>query len=275
MPLSRMQRNVSLAASKDTITPLEDPSPVSDRHYKQKEISSPGSGSLTSPFETPRIGHADFESTRYSEGKQHTPQPTRKSPFAFTPKQLAQLHDPKDLSVLRSMGGVDGLIFGLQTNIDLGLSPEETTLVRRVAFQDVERRTIEERQATQKRGGKAKETDQDTALKEVLYHHRPNMTIDDIRVRPSADTEHPHTSFRKGTLTLKLHHTEIFHDRHRIFSVNRIPLRKTKNVFQLMWSVLHDKVLVQPHHLRFLSVDTARHHCNRFTWFGILSKLST
>src|SRR6266496_6386462 len=31
------------------------------------------------------------------------------NPFAFVPKQLAKLHDPKDLNVLRQMGGLDGL----------------------------------------------------------------------------------------------------------------------------------------------------------------------
>ena len=239
-----MQRNVSLTASQDTITPLDGPSPVPARHLKQIEISSPDSVSQTSPSKTLGIGHSDLGSNpaspKDSGGKrQRVPSTTSKSPFAFTPEQLSQLHDPKDLSVLRSMGGVAGLILGLQTDFDSGLSPAETTLIRRVTIENI-LRAIEEQQA---KFNKTEEMDEDATLKNILYHHR---TLDDIQARQSADAEHSPTSLRRRTLTFRLHSdAQIFHDRHRIFSVNRIPLRKPKNVFQLMWSVLQDKVLVQ------------------------------
>jgi hypothetical protein len=40
-------------------------------------------------------------------------------------KALAKLHDPKDLSALRALGGVRGLLLGLKTNAKEGLSSEE------------------------------------------------------------------------------------------------------------------------------------------------------
>ena len=37
-----------------------------------------------------------------------------------------------------------------------------------------------------------------------------------------------------------------FRDRRRVFGENKIPIRPPKNILQLMWIALHDKVLVDP-----------------------------
>ena len=44
------------------------------------------------------------------------------SPFNFNPSQLASLVDPKNLNLLAELGGVNGLIKGLGTNLHEGLS---------------------------------------------------------------------------------------------------------------------------------------------------------
>ena len=43
-------------------------------------------------------------------------------PFAFTPSQLSNLVDPKDLDALQALGGVDGLLQGLGTHTIYGLA---------------------------------------------------------------------------------------------------------------------------------------------------------
>ena len=277
VPLSTKQKNASLAALQDEITPVDGPSAIPDQHFKQKEIFSRDSVSRTSPSDTLGIRHADSTPASSKGTEEEQQQKSRlpsNSPFAFTPQELAQLNTPKDLSVLRDMGGVAGLILGLQTNENSGLSPTETIL-RRKSTREYIRRTIQEQQTTQNEVIIPKEIDDDT-LKEfqsVVYHHK---TMDDIRLRHSVDTENPPTSLRRRSMTLKLHsNDQIFKDRRRIFSENRIPLRKKKNLFQLMWSVLHDKVLVQSLYLCFLRIDPTMRCCNHLPWFGILSKLST
>jgi hypothetical protein len=42
--------------------------------------------------------------------------------FAFKPYQLAQILDPKDLSLLDALGGIDGLLTGLSTHKSRGLN---------------------------------------------------------------------------------------------------------------------------------------------------------
>ncbi|CAG8553520.1 4319_t:CDS:2 [Diversispora eburnea] len=50
------------------------------------------------------------------------------SPFAFTPQILSRLIDPKDINLLKNIGGVEGFLIGLHTNSKTGLSSHETTL---------------------------------------------------------------------------------------------------------------------------------------------------
>ena len=102
-------------------------------------------------------------------------------PFAFTSNDLAKLHGPKGLSVLRKMDGIEGVVEGLKTDANNGLFPLEGTSQRTFSHGDV-----------------------------------------------------PQGSSRRPT----------FQDRRRIFGSNRILTKKSKNLFQLMWMVLQDKLLV-------------------------------
>jgi len=47
------------------------------------------------------------------------------NPFAFTPALLSKLISPKNLDILREMDRMDGLIYGLRTSVENGLSSEE------------------------------------------------------------------------------------------------------------------------------------------------------
>ena len=166
------------------------------------------------------------------------------NPFAFTPKQLSKLHDPKDLNVLRAMGGLQGLEIGLRTDVTQGLSPDEDTLDGQVTLADVWHALETRKKEHVKNGYQSdKQPEDSNEDKDIMDAH------DENEKPPRTDTEKRKLSLgsRRPTLasvkaTSNAPHR--FSDRIRVFSDNRIPERKPKNIFQLMWMALHDKILV-------------------------------
>ena len=169
------------------------------------------------------------------------------NPFAFTPKQLSKLHDPKDLNVLRAMGGLQGLEIGLRTDVTKGLSPDEDILDGQVTLADVWH-ALETRKKEHVKNGYQSEkqpeaSNEDKDIKVVMD------VFDEKEKLPRTDTEkrkHSLGSRRPTLASMKVtsHTPHRFSDRIRVFSENRIPERKPKNIFQLMWMALHDKILV-------------------------------
>ena len=149
------------------------------------------------------------------------------SPFAFTVEQLAKLHDPKDLTVLRAMGGLRGLCMGLRTDVSRGLSRDEDILDERVTIENV-RQMLESNTTIVNVG--------------VDNYNKESTSAGVVNPRPTR-------------LSLNFHgDLQSFRDRTRVFGKNRIPVRKAKNIFRLMWMVLQDKVLVShPIYMQYLS----------------------
>ncbi|KAF9876798.1 calcium-translocating P-type ATPase [Colletotrichum karsti] len=58
------------------------------------------------------------------------------NPFAFSPGQLNKLLNPKSLTAFRALGGLEGIAYGLQSDIHAGLSIDETAAPGHVNFQD-------------------------------------------------------------------------------------------------------------------------------------------
>ncbi|RSL43909.1 hypothetical protein CEP54_014901 [Fusarium duplospermum] len=58
------------------------------------------------------------------------------SPFAFSPGQLNKLLNPKSLAAFRALGGLNGIVAGLQTDVTSGLSAEETAVRKNVTFEE-------------------------------------------------------------------------------------------------------------------------------------------
>ncbi|KAI8305675.1 Calcium-transporting ATPase 2 [Colletotrichum sp. SAR11_59] len=58
------------------------------------------------------------------------------NPFAFSPGQLNKLLNPKSLPAFRALGGLNGIAYGLQSDINTGLSVDETAAPGTVSFQD-------------------------------------------------------------------------------------------------------------------------------------------
>lgn len=155
------------------------------------------------------------------------------NPFAFAPSQLAKLHDPKDLDVLRAMGGILGLAFGLRADIEKGLSPDEVKFMANVTLRDV-RHALEMRKRILAKGKGDHEELTD-----------PNRVFRELERQGTRPQENTTFSLVAKTFSIITQHSEFqFEDRRRIFSTNRIPLKKPKNIFELMWEALHDRILV-------------------------------
>jgi P-type Ca2+ transporter type 2C len=130
---------------------------------------------------------------------------------------------------LRAMAGLEGLCLGLRTDKTRGLSRDEDVLDGHVTLEDVQQML------------EAQKTAATSSL--VDYQHRQSST------ETCVDQPEPPVpgllSRRSTMLSLNFRRGgQPFRDRKKAFGENRIPVRKAKNIFQLMWMVLQDKVLV-------------------------------
>ena len=129
------------------------------------------------------------------------------APFPFKPYQLAHMLDPKNLDTLTSLGGVVGLIRGLATSADHGLSTLSLS-----------------RSAT---------------VKSVASAYSASSKLPAITLtEPSGHMREPSINEDHSA------HGATFDDRKRVFGENHLPQRPGKSLLQLMWLALKDKVLV-------------------------------
>jgi Ca2+-transporting ATPase len=124
--------------------------------------------------------------------------------FAFSPGQLSKLLNPKSLSAFYALGGLDGLEKGLRSDRKAGLSVDEQYLDDTVTFEEA---TAPKTSQTPTKG-------------------TPNGGLQHTKSEPAAAGK------------------ESFVDRKRVFSDNRLPERKPKNLLQLAWMAYNDKVLI-------------------------------
>jgi P-type Ca2+ transporter type 2C len=134
--------------------------------------------------------------------------------FAFSQGQLNKLINPKSLSAFYALGGLAGLEKGLRTDRKSGLSVDEGDLDGTVTFDEA-------KEAAKKVSAEPVDDDSKTPL----------ARIDSKESTPSA---------RRTTSSPQ----DSFYDRKRIFSDNRLPVKKGKSLLQLMWITYNDKVLI-------------------------------
>lgn len=65
-----------------------------------------------------------------------TPHSDQDNPFAFTPDQLAALQDPKNIQLLHTYGGLQGVAKGLHADIQSGLDPA-TVFTPHITLHDI------------------------------------------------------------------------------------------------------------------------------------------
>jgi Ca2+-transporting ATPase len=123
--------------------------------------------------------------------------------FAFSPGQLNKLLNPKSLAAYVALGGIRGIERGLRTNIDSGLSVDESNLDGKVTFEE----------AT----AYGQKLESASSPRDVTEHNAAS---------PSANPSN-------GSFT----------DRIRVFSNNALPEKKATPLWKLMWMAYNDKIL--------------------------------
>ncbi|KAJ7284885.1 calcium-transporting ATPase [Mycena rebaudengoi] len=144
------------------------------------------------------------------------------APFHFRPNRLAMLLDPKNLDGLEEMGGIDGVLEGLGTTIQTGLSTASLT-----------------RTATGLSGqgpgdgrpgagvGASQRHDPQKGEEKV-----PAITLTD----PEGEPKKEWNSDAAFAASIDV--------RRRVYGHNVLPSRPSKTLLQLMWTAMKDKVLV-------------------------------
>ncbi|KAI8079650.1 PMCA-type calcium-translocating P-type ATPase [Gilbertella persicaria] len=136
------------------------------------------------------------------------------NPFAFTPEQLSSLMDPKNLPLLRSYGGLEGVARGLHVDLKAGLTPNAPKHPHITLDQVI------------------KEKDDSIYVEEI-----------DVKRTPTIHSIGRQLTHRTDT-TVPVPDASAFPQRKAIFGSNVLPETETKSIFQLMWIAFQDKTLI-------------------------------
>ena len=143
-------------------------------------------------------------------------------PFQFKPYQLAHMLDPKSLEALIAMGGIKGLLRGLGTDAERGLSTDDAST------------RIHEKH------------DPGSGASHSEKPHNNEKPPEIVLTEPSGNVGTP-TDDRSAF-------TASFEDRKRVYGKNILPTRISKTLLQLMWAAMKDKVLVHRFFNRLLYI---------------------
>lgn len=191
----------SRAASEATLAPPSTSAGASSRS---------GSGGM-SAFTLETSSHPDALKPDPGSGKDFA---VLDNKFAFSPGQLNKMLNPKSLAAFIALGGLPGLETGLRTDVDVGLSLEETELAGSVSYEEVT-----------KQYRKLRGTDASALPRPVEVRH-----VDVTNSGPSGTGSHS---------------GEAFYDRKRIFGDNRLPIKKPISFLSLMWQAYYkESVLI-------------------------------
>ncbi|OBZ82739.1 Calcium-transporting ATPase 2, partial [Choanephora cucurbitarum] len=141
-----------------------------------------------------------------------TPHNDPANPFAFTPNQLAALHDPKNLDLLHTYGGLEGVSKGLYADTHQGLTPNITHSTH-VTLGDI--------------------TLDSSKLTVVNSNNTPEIQ----------ETPKPQLN-KSATFMSTNSRFDPYAQRVSIFGSNTLPPVKSKNIFELMWIAFQDKTLI-------------------------------
>lgn len=123
--------------------------------------------------------------------------------FAFSPGQLNKMLNPKSLAAFIALGGLPGLETGLRTDVDAGLSVDESELAGSLSFE------------------------------EVTKQYRKARSIVSTLPRP-VEVRHVDVT-DAGAAGTGSHANDAFYDRKQVFSANVLPAKKPKSFLMLVW----------------------------------------
>ncbi|KAL9546507.1 hypothetical protein MBANPS3_006634 [Mucor bainieri] len=143
-----------------------------------------------------------------------TPHSNPSNPFAFTPDQLAALQDPKNIDLLHTYGGLDGVAKGLHADVHHGLTPN-TTADKHITLNDI---TLDSSKLT-------------------------TSSTTTIATTDAEPDQAPPKQLKKAATSHSIIPSQ-FAQRYSIFGKNALPPVKGKSIFQLMWMAFNDKTLI-------------------------------
>ncbi|KAM5537221.1 hypothetical protein V8D89_009154 [Ganoderma adspersum] len=170
-------------------------------------------------------------------------------PFKFKPYKLASLVDPKNMDLLKEMGGVDGLLLGLGTHRKKGLSRKALSKAVDASHHEsfAPRVDKDPRPGAGAGVGASQRHDRDP---EAAPSDVPKLVLTGpgdedgggislAGSRSDLVEEIPEEARGNGAV-----YDADIEERKRVFGANVLPTRETKSLLQLMWLALKDKVLV-------------------------------
>lgn len=143
-----------------------------------------------------------------------TPHNDPSNPFAFVPEQLSSLMDPKNMPLLRSYGGLEGVARGLHVDLQTGLIPNAPPHPRITLNQVMK--------------------DGSAEVEEIEFKRTATVhSLGGRQLTHRTDTNVPAPDYNA------------FPQRKKAFGANILPETETKSIFQLMWIAFQDKTLVK------------------------------
>ncbi|CEP17534.1 hypothetical protein [Parasitella parasitica] len=144
-----------------------------------------------------------------------TPHNDPSNPFAFVPEQLSSLMDPKNVPLLRSYGGLEGVARGLHVDLASGLTPNAP------AHQNISLTQV------------MRDKDDSVYVEEVEFKRTPTVhSLGGRQLTHRTDT------------TVPAPDASAFPQRKAVFGVNVLPETSSKSIFALMWIAFQDKTLI-------------------------------
>ena len=171
-------------------------------------------------------------------------------PFKFKPYKLASLVDPKNMDLLKEMGGVDGLLQGLGTHRKKGLSRKALSKAVDASHHEsfAPRVDKDPRPGAGAGVGASQRHDRDP---EAAVSDVPKLVLtgpgdeDGGGISLAGSRSDLGEAIGEDARGNGAVYDADIDERKRVFGANVLPTRETKSLLQLMWLALKDKVLVR------------------------------
>ncbi|KAF8430389.1 E1-E2 ATPase-domain-containing protein [Tirmania nivea] len=241
--------SISPAVSPNTLRPRPDPSsylsaglappsPTASSYTgRDRSISISGS-TINQPL---LESSSTYVARTEEEDNPFTPDPGQEklfqqdnNPFAFTRGHLIRFFNPKSLAAYFASGGLEGLERGLQTDLVRGLNDREEELTRKVSFGEATVH-VPKRQEFHFRKDSSVSYASTLPVLPIPVQIKDGQPPSQPAVTVNHDTE------KLGSLPPP---ANPFVDRIRVFSVNRLPKKKGKSIWDLAWDAYKDPFIL-------------------------------
>ncbi|KAI5792507.1 hypothetical protein DFH27DRAFT_527271 [Peziza echinospora] len=161
--------------------------------------------------------------------------------YAFSIGQLGKFLNPKSLPAFFAVGGIDGLEKGLRTDVTKGLDEQEAELQGQVSFQQA---TVHVPRRTSDASRKDSSVSYASTLPvtPVAALGKDGRGMNSVPAPVTVTGKQPAID-EESRASLPIPDNQFF-DRKRIFGDNRLPKKKGKTIFELMWEAYKDPFIL-------------------------------